>query len=80
MCARRAHRPVNQGPLTADPMGKQRGVLVFGRHDDAAALEVAEIFSERQRDAWTVARKCRVDDGVFLYFFNVSDARILDTP
>ncbi len=65
---------------SADPARQQGGVLILRRHDDAEALEVAEILGERQGDAGTVVRVGGVDDGVLAEFGDVGDAGVLDAP
>ena len=60
--------------------GKQRRVLVVGLHDQAAALEGAEVLGERERDARAALAERRVRDRVLAELLDERDARVLDAP
>ena len=69
MCAPgAADRAMDQSPLAADAMRKQGRIFIFRRHDHPIALEVREIFRERQGHAWADTRVGGIDNGVLAQF------------
>ena len=59
-----ADRSVDQSPMVVNPMRQQRRIFIFRRHDHPVALEVLEIFRERQGHARAVAGEGGVNDGI----------------
>jgi hypothetical protein len=39
---------MNERPITVDAPGQKRGIFIIGRHDDAVALESAEVIGQGQ--------------------------------
>src|ERR1035441_9959447 len=71
---------MNQSPPVTNSPGEQSSVFVLRRHDYAESFKAYEVLRERQRDARTAARKGSVCHCVLLEFWNISNARIFDTP
>jgi hypothetical protein len=66
--------------MIADASGKQRGVLVVGRHDVADPFELLKVIGQCQRDARPAARERRVGDAVLVHFRDEGDPRVFDAP
>ena len=80
MRARVGHRPVDEREAAVDATRQERGVLVVGLHDEAEALEAAEVLGERERDAGAALAERGVGDRVLAELLDEGDARILDAP
>ena len=78
--ARVRHRAMQQGEAAVDAPGQQRGVLVVGLHDQAEALEAAEVLGERQRHAGPSSTERGVGHDVPTELFDERDARVFDAP
>src|ERR1700678_525058 len=74
------HRTMNQRPVSVDSSGKNRGVLIVGRHNDAVTLKGAEVFRQGKRNSRTAARIRSVSNHILLYLGDESNPRVLDTP
>ena len=57
---------VNKRPVPTNPTGEKRRIFVVWRHDDAVALETAEVCGQSQRHSGTAARIRSVGDHIFL--------------
>ncbi len=66
--------------LAADTMRKQSRIFIFRRHDHPIALEVVEIFRERQGHAWADTRVGGIDNGILAQFGEVGDAWVFNAP
>ncbi len=74
------NRPVKHGPAPVEPRRKQGGILVFGRHDDALALESLEIPRRGQGNQRTAPGISRVHHGPQIQLVDSGDPGVLDTP
>ena len=69
---------MNEGPAPVEGYGKERGILVLGCLEDAAALPLNEIAGLGQTHEWPIGRVTDVDDEVLVA--DASDPRVFDPP
>ena len=73
-------RPVEEHPLAVDPVRQQRGVLVVGLADDAAALDAAEVLRRGEVDGGPGRPVGGAGDHPVAELRHEDDARILEAP
>src|ERR1035438_99155 len=71
---------MDESPNTTKSPGQKSSVLILRLHDHAESLKALEVLGQSKRHSRTSSRKGRVDHSELLEFWNIGDARILDTP